>query len=536
MLDSFIYFESKANKFLFYKDIMKSTIMDFDLNVNNIFWRIERLYKNQLIISRNKNNMERITYENFTKKVRKLSRFLSEQGITEDSAVGSIAWNTRRHLELYFAVPLMGSVLHTINVRFMPNEIAYVINFAKDRLVFADEDINVSELRDQVSSKFVVMSDDLDSLIDSYEPLEYNNINEKNGAIMCFTSGTTGHPKGVIYSHRSIYIHSVELLAKDVIGISSNDVVMPVVPMFHISAWDLPYATLMTGARLVLPGPRPTSEDLADLISKEKVTIASAAPTVWISFIDYIKREKLDISTLKIAITGGAEPPKGLIKSFMEMGIRTYHAWGMTETEAITTVNNKDSVEDLSKQGIPMPGIEIGLISPDGTELPWDGNSIGELIIRGAWVTGEYFNSPEKTSESIIKIHDKLWFKTGDIAVIYPDGNIKIVDRAKDLIKSGGEWISSVDLENAIMSFEPVLEAIVVGIPDEKWGERPVALVVPKAGYNVKEDDIKKYLLQLNKFPRWWIPDKIFFVNSIPKTSTGKLDKKTVRKELKKLT
>jgi len=515
---------------------MKSTIMDFDLNVNNIFWRIERLYKEKTIVSRNKNDIEKITYGDFAKRVRKLSRFLLEQGVTRESVVGSIAWNTRRHLELYFAVPLIGSVLHTINVRFMPNEIEYVINFANDKIVFIDEDLKgiTEELKNGVNSRFFIMSNDLDTLIDSFDPIySFDTVDEKSGAVMCFTSGTTGHPKGVVYSHRSIFIHSVELLAKDVIGISSDDVVMPVVPMFHISAWDLPYAVLMTGAKLVLPGPKPSPEDLAELISKEKVTVASAAPTVWISFLDYIKREKIDISSLKIAITGGAEPPKGLIKSFKEMGIRTYHAWGMTETEAITTVNIKDDVEKLSKQGIPMPGIEIGLISPDLTELPWDGKSIGELIIRGAWVTQEYFNSPEKTFESIVNVNGKKWFKTGDIAVIYPDGNIKIVDRAKDLIKSGGEWISSVDLENAIMSFEPVLEAVVVGIPDEKWGERPVALVVPKSGYKVKEEDIRNYLMSLNKFPRWWLPDKIIFVNSIPKTSTGKLDKKTVRKNIK---
>ncbi|TRM88482.1 AMP-dependent synthetase, partial [Sulfolobus sp. E3] len=350
------------------------------------------------------------------------------------------------------------------------------------------------------------------------------------GAIACFTSGTTGKPKGVIYSHRSVFIHSSSLLAKDVVGISSSDTVMPIVPMFHISAWDIPFASLMTGARLVLPGPRPKAEDIVNLIKSFNVTIGVGAPTVWIDVVNYAERENINLSPLKVVVTGGAEPPLGLIKNLKEkFNVKTVHAWGMTETEAIATVNRSDDVNKLVEQGIPIPAFEISLISPDGKELPWDGKSVGELVVKGAFVTKRYSNTDANV------LHNNEWFRTGDVAKINKDGSIKVVDRLKDLIKSGGEWISSVDLENAIMSYDKVLEAVVVGIPDERWGERPVALVVKKSGVNVTAEEIIEYLKSLNKFAKWQLPDKIIFVDSIPKTSTGKLDKKVVREEIKKL-
>lgn len=510
---------------------MKSTIMDYDLSIGNIFWRVEKLFRDRIIVSRLEGDeIVKYTYADFARRVRKLSNFLIKSGIGDD-VVGSIGWNTHRHLELYFAVPLIGAVLHTINVRFHPSEMEYVINFANDRMVFYDGELP-QNLRERTKASFIPMKE-IDKIVEREEEIkEFKKVDEKQGAIMCFTSGTTGHPKAVVYSHRSVFIHSLSLLSL----FSKDEVIMPVVPMFHISAWDVPFAALMQGNKLVLPGIRPQPADLAKLIEEEKVTVAVGAPTVWISFLDNLRRNKADISSLKYVITGGSEPPKGMVKEFLEKyNVKVIHAWGMTETEAITTTNDTTNLEEISKQGIPLPGIEYTLVSPEGNELPWDGKSVGELVIKGAWVIKEYFNDPKKTSESFIELHGEKWFKTGDLVTISSNGYIKVVDRVKDVIKSGGEWISSVDLENAIMSFEPVLEAVVVGVYDEKWGERPIALVVLKDEFKgkVTEKDILDYLASLNRFPKWWLPDKIFFVSSIPKTSTGKLDKKVVRTMVK---
>ncbi|TRM82583.1 AMP-dependent synthetase [Sulfolobus sp. A20-N-F6] len=504
---------------------MDSTIMDYNLNIKSIFWRAEKLFYSQEIISRTHEGVKKYTYADFALRVKKLARLLKEKGLEKES-VASIAWNTHRHLEVYFAVPMLNGVLHTVNVRFHTSEMDYVIKEMRDKAVFMDKDIDYKG-----DLPTFIFDEKYDEEVDSQELLDsFPDVDERQGAIACFTSGTTGKPKGVIYSHRSVFIHSLSLLAKDVVGISSSDTVMPIVPMFHISAWDIPFASLMTGARLVLPGPRPKAEDIVNLIKSFNVTIGVGAPTVWIDVVNYAERENINLSPLKVVVTGGAEPPLGLIKNLKEkFNVKTVHAWGMTETEAIATVNRSDDVNKLVEQGIPIPAFEISLISPDGKELPWDGKSVGELVVKGAFVTKRYSNTDANV------LHNNEWFRTGDVAKINKDGSIKVVDRLKDLIKSGGEWISSVDLENAIMSYDKVLEAVVVGIPDERWGERPVALVVKKSGVNVTAEEIIEYLKSLNKFAKWQLPDKIIFVDSIPKTSTGKLDKKVVREEIKKL-
>lgn len=414
----------------------------------------------------------------------------------------------------------MGGILHTVNVRFHPSEMEYVIKDFGDKAVFMDKDIDYKS-----DLPTFIFDEKYDEEVNSREPISnIPDIDEREGAIACFTSGTTGRPKGVVYSHRSVFVHSLSLLTADALGISSNDVVMPVVPMFHISAWDVPFASLMTGAKLVLPGPRPKAEDLVNLIKEYKVTIAVGAPTVWIDVVNYLEREKKDLSPLKVVVTGGAEPPVGLVKKLKEFGVKTYHAWGMTETEAIATLNKND--ERISEQGYPIPGVEISLVDLEGKELPWDGKSVGELVVRGAFVTKRYSNAQTQSEK---------WFRTGDVVKVNPDGSIKVVDRLKDLIKSGGEWISSIDLENAIMSYEKVLEATVVAVKDERWGERPVAVVVKKPGVEVTAEEIIEYLKSLNRFPKWWLPDKILFVDSLPKTSTGKLDKKVIREKVREM-
>ncbi|QKR00815.1 long-chain fatty acid--CoA ligase [Metallosphaera tengchongensis] len=498
---------------------MDSTIMDYQLNFKSIFWRVEKLYPDRTIVSRVLDETKTFTYATFANRVRRLASLLYSEELA-GKPVASIAWNTYRHLELYFAVPLTGGVLHTVNVRFHPNEVDYVIDQLHDSSAFVDQDV-YETVKPKVRT--FLLNPEYDKLVDSMRPVKgFPDVDERKGAVSCFTSGTTGKPKGVVYSHRSVFIHSLALLSNDVLGISGKDVVLDVVPMFHISGWDIPFASLMTGAKLVLPGVRPRAKELVDLIKGEGVTVAAGAPTVWIDVMNYVQKEKEDLGRLRTAVMGGAEPPRGLMREMRKLGIRILHAWGMTETEAIATVNGKDDLDQLSKQGYPIPAFEIALLDTEGRELPWDGRTVGELAVRGAFVTGKYYGREESFT----------WFRTGDVATIDQDGNVKIVDRMKDLIKSGGEWISSVDLENAIMSFPKVLEAVVIGVPDPKWGERPVALVVAKE--KTSQEEIVQYLQGLNSFPKWWLPDRIIFVDSIPKTSTGKLDKKTVREDVKK--
>lgn len=496
-------------------------MMNYNLNIRAIFWRVEKLYYDQEIISRTHEGIFRYTYRDFAVRVRKIATFLKNRGLAGEN-VASIAWNTHRHLELYFSVPMLGGLLHIVNVRFHPTEMDYVINEMEDKAIFMDKDI-------KYESKLpsFILDEKYDEEVNAQEPFndDFPDIDERQGAIACYTSGTTGKPKGVIYSHRSIFIHSLVLLAKDVLGISSSDTVLSLVPMYHINAWDTVFASLLTGAKLVLPGPRPHAEDVVYLIKKFKVTMSNGVPSVWIDIVNYIEREKLDLSPLKVVVLGGSEPPQGLMKKLRDYGIKVVHAWGMTETEDAATFNHSEDINELSKQGFPVPAFEIALMDENGNLLPWDGKTIGELVVRGAFVTRRYYKQSDVTI--------KGYLRTGDVAIIYPNGYVKIVDRLKDLIKSGGEWISSVDLENAIASYEKVLEAAVVGVPDEKWGERPVALVVKKPGVDVTADEIIEYLKSLNRFPRWWLPDKIIFVDSIPKTSTGKIDKKVIREMVK---
>ncbi len=512
----------------------------FQLTTQHIFWRIERLFGKQQIVSRaSDGSLDRYSYLEFSQRVRKLAHLLNEKlGLKKGDMVGSLAWNTRRHLELYLATTMMGYVLHTINVRFHQEEIEFVLNEAQDKVLFFDSDltgtlINLTKRKNNMEPVLHEMSGSFDALV-NFSEIESTlpPLKETDPAILCYTSGTTGHPKGVAYTHRTVFLHSSMLLQRDTLGISSTETVLPIVPMFHISAWDTPFASLMAGAKLVLPGPRPRSVELVELVEKEKVTLAIGAPTIWIDFLQVAHQKNHDISSLKTVVTGGTEPPRSLVENFSKnFGIRTYHAWGMTETEAISSVNTTVDFNNISRQGVPPLGLEVEMLDDDDKPLPWDGESMGELVVTGAWVARSYFRHKPEDTYKFIERDGRAWLRTGDIVTIDPSGSIKIVDRKKDLIKSGGEWISSVDLENAIMLHEAVLEAAVVGVPDDRWDERPVAFVSMKdPSRKTPANEIINFLKTQNRFPNWWLPDKIYFVEGIQKTSTGKFDKKSLRK------
>ncbi|AFK19159.2 fatty-acid--CoA ligase [Haloferax mediterranei ATCC 33500] len=519
-------------------------------------WRAGKLYPDREIVSRTAEGLERYTYSEYEGRVAQLAGALADAGIETGDRVATFCWNHNRHFETYFGVPSMGAQLHTINPLLPDHHIQYIVENAQDRLVFVDPSLApklagaVDEDAFDSVEQFVVMASevpdtDLDPVTD-YESFiadysgEYDwpDLPEEQPAGMCYTSGTTGKPKGVEYSQQMLWAHTMATLPKSGLDIGAKDVVMPVVPMFHVNAWGLPFSTTAAGAKHVYPGPSPTPEDLAKLIEEEGVTMTAGVPTVWLGLLDYLDENDADISSLDRIIIGGSAAPKSVIRRFdEEYDVDVLHAWGMTETSPVGTVAHlKPGMEDLpaeeqyekrGKQGLLAPGLEMRVVDDDGNEVPWNGEDFGELWIRGPWVTTEYFERPEANEEDF----EGNWLKTGDVVTVDEDGYVKIVDRAKDVIKSGGEWISSVELENAIMAHDDVAEATVIGVPHERWQERPVAFIVPKSGTD--EDALKQNIVELVKseFPKWWTPDEVVFIEEVPKTATGKFDKKVLRNQ-----
>ncbi|WP_287949967.1 AMP-binding protein [Acidiplasma sp.] len=511
---------------------MDGTIGNFQLNINHIFNRMETYFGKSVVYYRENSEIKKITFRELSERIRKTANYLIKTGIGQDDTVATLSWNTIRHLELYFAVPLIGAVLNTINIKYHRDVIKNMIRENNAKLIFYEgipEDI-----LEGINIRSVKMDQAFDDNIYSSE-IEKNfpDNNEKNAAIICYTSGTTGNPKGVVYTHRSIFIHSLSLLGHDSIALSRQDTSLVMVPMYHISGWDIPFAAALTGSNLALPGVHPDPPDIVNMISSCRVNKAFAAPAVWTSIIEYSISNETGLEPLKYAGIGGAEPSDYIIKTLMESGIETWHLWGMTETEAIATIS-KPETGNVHNQGIPMPAFEINAVDEKNNKLPWDGKSTGELLVRGAYATSGYFHTD--STDKIVYMDGKTWIRTGDIVKINPDGSIKIVDRDKDLIKSGGEWISSIDLENTIMEHPGVLEAAVIAKKDDRWGERPLALVVKKASYRKKLDknSLREYLISLDRFPKWWIPDDFYFVDEIPKTGTGKFDKKLLRSKYSK--
>lgn len=531
-------------------------MMQVPLLVGPMLEHAETFFSKKEVISQTHDKLHRLTYAEIGERTRRLMSTLDNLGVQKGDRVGTLAWNHHRHLEIYFAAPGMGAVLHTINIRLSTEHIIYIINHAEDKVLFIDEDVLplIEAVQDKLQTveAFVVMTDKAElpesklSPLYSYEELlhagnpEYEfdkTIDENDPAGMCYTSATTGKPKGVVYSHRGIVLHSYALGLADSAAISESDVSMAVVPQFHVNAWGTPFACTWFGTTQVMPGPRFTPKRLAEFIEKFRVTITAGVPTIWLGLLRELE-EGYDTSSLRAVLCGGSAAPKGLIKAFEETyNIPFIHAYGATETTPLVTVSRlksyqqdltvEEKLDQRSKQGMPVPGVEMKVIGSDG-EVAWNGKEMGELLLRGPWIASEYYRD-ERSEQAF---HDG-WFHTGDVVTVDEEGAIKIVDRTKDLIKSGGEWISSVDIENAIMAHEGVFEASVVAIPDPEWQERPIACVVLHEGFSdsVHKEDLLEFLRP--QFAKWWLPDDILFFAEIPKTSVGKFLKRELREQVK---
>lgn len=535
-------------------------MMDYALTIGAMMEHAERFFPKKEVISQTHDKLHRLTYAEIGKRTRRLMSALDKLGIEKGDRVGTLAWNTHRHLEVYFAAPGIGAVLHTINIRLSPEHIIHIVNHAEDKIIFVDEDLFplIDNLHQHFSTvkTFVIMTDK-DTLpetsltnVYSYEQLLaegdetypfIKDIDEREPAGMCYTSATTGKPKGVVYSHRAIALHSYALALADSAAISESDIAMAVVPQFHVNAWGMPFACTWFGSTQVMPGPRFTPERLARFIEEFGVTITAGVPTIWLGLLKELEENDYDLSSLRGVLCGGSAAPIGMIKAFeQKYNIPFFHAYGATETTPLVTYSRlKSYQEDLSpdekvdektRQGILIQGLEMKIINDDNEEIPWDNETMGELLVRGPWIANEYYK--DDRTESAFK---DGWFHTGDVVTVDDEGTIKIIDRTSDLIKSGGEWISSVELENVLMAHDAVFEASVVAIPDEKWQERPVACVVLHERYEGKVS--KEELLDFLRphFVSYWLPDEVLFIDEIPKSSVGKFLKRELREQVNEL-
>lgn len=531
-------------------------MMAFDLTLRTALERAAKLFPHKEIISRDYSGTFRYTYADFYQRTQKLANVLQDFGIQKGERVATLAWNHHRHLELYFAIPCSGAVLHTLNLRLAPEQLVYIINHAEDQAIFVDIDLVplLEGIKERIPTvkHIVVMSDTLDipgtSLANplSYEVLlakaketfSFPDLSEWDSAAMCYTTATTGDPKGVVYTHRGLMLHSYAAVLPDAINIGETDRVMPFVPMFHANAWGLPFACTWLGATQIFPGERPQAEDICRLIQEHKVTLAAGVPTIWMATYPLWESGKYDPSSLREIVSGGSAAPKSLLKNYKEkIGVSILHAYGMTETTPVVLVSRlKSTMKDwtdeekysvAAKQGLLVPGLEMKIVVEDGKEVPWDGKTMGELLLRGPWIAKEYYKEPVRSTAAFAD----GWLHTGDIVTVDAEGYVSIADRSKDLIKSGGEWISSIDLENTIMSHPAVAEAAVIAMSHPKWIERPLACVVLKKEYvgKVGTGDILDYLT--GKVPKLWLPDRVEFLDALPKTSVGKFYKQALRKQ-----
>jgi fatty-acyl-CoA synthase len=533
---------------------MDGLMMDFPLTLVHVFERFGAYFpKTEVVTRRPDKSIHRTTYGELHRRVQKLANALVRLGVRPGDRVATLGWNTSRHLEAYFAVPLTGAVLHTMNPRLSPQDLAYIMNHADDQVLLVD-DVLVpvwERFSKDVHPKHVVVlghgaappqgTHDYEQLIEP-EPATFAipRIEEGQALGMCYTSGTTGRPKGVVYSHRAMVLHSLVSALPDALGLGASDVMMPVVPMFHVNAWGLPFTAALVGTKQVFPGPHLDPASLLELVASEKVTITAGVPTIWLGILDFLDKnpKAFDTSSLARMIVGGSAAPQAMIEAFEKRhGLNVLHAWGMTETAPVGSVCRlKPHLRELpeaeqyrlrAQQGLAVPLVEMRAMGETGEPVPWDGKSMGELHVRGPWIAKSYFQNPAEAD----KFTADGWFRTGDIATIDPEGYMRITDRTKDLIKSGGEWISSVDLENALMGHPAVKEAAVVAVAHPRWGERPVACVVLREGATATPEDLRAYLTPL--FAKFQLPDAYLFMAQLPRTAVGKFLKSSLRAQLK---
>jgi fatty-acyl-CoA synthase len=523
---------------------------DFQLTLHHPLHRMRSVHPGAEVVTLTDAGLERASYGQVAERVDRLARVLDRLGVGQGDRVGTFAWNNQRHLELYMAVPCVGAVLHTLNIRLFAEQLTYIVNHAEDGVIFVDDSVVpiLGELAPTFEGvrHYVVMGEgDVGSLPNAlrYEELleeagpgtyDYPEVDERQAAALCYTSGTTGNPKGVLYSHRSISLHSTASLMKDALGLSRRDRALLVVPMFHVNAWGIPHAAALAGADLIMPDRFLQAEPLAKLIEAERPTIMGCVPTIFVDLLRYADANDVDISSLENAACGGSAVPRQMMRDFQERhGVGVFQAWGMTETSPVASYSRPDESaghdeaywDMRAKQGKPLPWVQARLVGDDGEEVPWDGESTGELEVRGPWIAARYF-SDESGAD---RFHDG-WLRTGDIASIDEQAFIQITDRSKDVIKSGGEWISSVELENEVMAHPDVIEAAVIAKPDERWAERPLCCVVVREGASLSAEELHEHLR--GRVAKWWLPDEFAFIGEVPKTSVGKFDKKVLRAHL----
>jgi fatty-acyl-CoA synthase len=510
---------------------MDGLMMDYPLLVRHIAERAETVFGDREIVSRTAEDIERSTYRDVVTRARRLASALRQLGVKEGDRVATFGWNSVRHLELYLAVPSLGAVLHTLNIRLFEDDLRYIVGHAEDKVIFLDASLaDVMPEFDGVEHEVLMPDCDAERLgalryedvISSGDPeFAFPDLDENAAAAMCYTSGTTGRPKGVVYSHRSTVLHSLMACTSDAIGMRETDSVMPIVPMFHANAWGIPYASALAGARQVFPGPRMAPADLAELIEAEGVTRAAGVPTVWQGILQLDPAP--DLSNLQEIKCGGSAVPEALIRGFDErFGVRIAQGWGMTETSPLAAVSRLPGDVDLDEDEAYTLRATQGRVVPL-VDFRIDEESGGELQVRGPFIARAYYNDP--ASEE--KFTEDGWLRTGDVAELDRGSYLHLIDRTKDLVKSGGEWISSVELENEIMAHPEVIEAAVIAVPDEKWGERPCACVVRKEGAALDADGVRRFLA--DRVAKWWLPDRVEFIDEVPKTSVGKFDKKELR-------
>lgn len=538
---------------------VQRTMMQVPLRITDVMRRAERFFPEQEVVSRHgQGRVLRQTYGQIGEQARRLAAALQARGIKPGMRVATLMWNHAAHLAAYYAVPGVHAVLHTLNPRLSAEELAYIVSDAGDSAILVDDDllplwreverfvqvplVIVHALGAEPSalareSGYPLLSDVLEATSPNSDWLQ-DDVDENAPVSICYTSGTTGRPKGVVYSHRSVLLHALAVATPDALSVSGRDTVMTLTPMFHVNAWSMPYTALMLGSKLVLTGPRPSPEELADLMEVEQVTAALGVPTLWGDFLNAVERQpgRWTFPSGARIYSGGAAPPAEMYRRFDKLGLYLQTGWGMTETSPMGSQTwIKSSLEPMideaqrlalrTSNGIALPFVEMRHVDDDGHVQPWDGKALGELQVRGPWVTQSYIGHPEPLSATT----DDGWLKTGDIVQFQPTGYMRLVDRKKDLVKSGGEWISSTDMENALHDHPSVAEAAVIAVSDERWGERPLAVLVLKSGHYASAEDIRSHLL--GRFPKWMVPEQITFLDGLPKTGVGKLNKIELRRQ-----